>query len=30
MNIQGTPTVSVNGRDYRFPKTPTVVVCIEA
>jgi phosphonoacetate hydrolase len=29
MNIQGTPTVSVNGRDYRFPKTPTVVVCID-
>ena len=21
--------VSVNGRDYRFPKTPTVVVCID-
>jgi phosphonoacetate hydrolase len=29
MNIQRTPTVSVNGRDYRFPKTPTVVVCID-
>jgi phosphonoacetate hydrolase len=29
MNIQGTPTVSVNGRDYRFPRTPTVVVCID-
>ena len=29
MNIQRTPTVSVNGRDYRFPQTPTVVVCID-
>ena len=29
MNVQRTPTVSVNGRDYRFPKTPTVVVCID-
>ncbi len=29
MNIQRTPTVSVNGRDYRYPKTPTVVVCID-
>jgi len=29
MNIQRTPTVSVNGRDYRVPKTPTVVVCID-
>jgi phosphonoacetate hydrolase len=29
MNIQRTPTVSVNGRDYRFPKLPTVVVCID-
>jgi phosphonoacetate hydrolase len=29
MNIQRTPTVSVNGRDYRLPKTPTVVVCID-
>ena len=29
MNIPGTPTVSVNGRDYRVPKTPTVVVCID-
>jgi len=29
MNIQRTPTVSVNGRDYRFPKTPTVVVCLD-
>src|SRR2546430_16203765 len=27
MNIQRTPVVSVNGRDYRFPNTPTVVVC---
>ncbi|MBV9136361.1 MAG: phosphonoacetate hydrolase [Hyphomicrobiales bacterium] len=23
------PTVSVNGRDYRFPRVPTVVVCID-
>ena len=29
MNIQRTPTVSVNGREYRFPKVPTVVVCID-
>ncbi len=29
MNIQRTPTVSVNGRDYRYPNTPTVVVCID-
>jgi phosphonoacetate hydrolase len=29
MNMQRTPTVSVNGRDYRVPKTPTVVVCID-
>jgi phosphonoacetate hydrolase len=29
MNIQRTPTVSVNGRDYRGPRTPTVVVCID-
>jgi phosphonoacetate hydrolase len=29
MNIQRTLTVSVNGRDYRFPKSPTVVVCID-
>ena len=29
MNIQRTPVVSVNGRDYRFPNTPTVVVCID-
>jgi phosphonoacetate hydrolase len=29
MNIQRTPTVSVNGRDYKFPKTPTVCVCID-
>src|SRR3954470_13721738 len=29
MNIQRTPTVSVNGRDYRFPKQPTVCVCID-
>jgi phosphonoacetate hydrolase len=24
-----TPTVTVNGRDYRFPPLPTVVVCID-
>jgi phosphonoacetate hydrolase len=29
MNIQRTPAVSVNGRDYRFPKQPTVCVCID-
>src|SRR4030081_2477343 len=29
MNIQHTPTVSVNDREYKFPKTPTVVVCID-
>src|SRR5438270_12410433 len=29
MNIQRTPTISVNGRDYRFPKTATVCVCID-
>jgi len=29
MNIQRTPTVSVNGRHYRVPRTPTVVVCID-
>jgi phosphonoacetate hydrolase len=29
MNVQRTPTVSVNGRDYRVPRTPTVVVCID-
>ncbi len=29
MNIQRTPTVSVNGRDYKFPKAPTVCVCID-
>jgi len=29
MNIQSGMTVSVNGRSYRWPKTPTVVVCID-
>ena len=29
MNIQRTAVVSVNGRDYRFPSTPTVVVCLD-
>jgi len=28
MNVQRSP-ISVNGRDYRFPHTPTVVVCID-
>jgi phosphonoacetate hydrolase len=29
MNIQRTPTVSVNDREYKFPKAPTVVVCVD-
>jgi phosphonoacetate hydrolase len=29
MNIQRTPTVSVNDREYKFPQTPTVVVCLD-
>src|SRR6188508_3413716 len=29
MNIQRTPTVAVNGREYKFPKQPTVCVCID-
>ena len=29
MNIQRTPTVSVNDREYKFPKAPTVVVCLD-
>src|SRR3954452_11646110 len=29
MNVQRTPTVSVNGREYKFPKAPTVVVCLD-
>jgi phosphonoacetate hydrolase len=29
MNIQRTPTVSVNEREYKFPKVPTVVVCLD-
>jgi phosphonoacetate hydrolase len=29
MNMQTVRPVSVNGRDYRFPKSPTVVVCID-
>src|SRR5215216_7575440 len=29
MNIQSGMTVSANGRSYRWPKTPTVVVCID-
>jgi phosphonoacetate hydrolase len=29
MNIQRTPSVTVNGRSYRMPATPTVVVCID-
>src|SRR5882757_4597018 len=29
MNIQRTPVASVNDREYKFPKAPTVVVCID-
>ncbi len=29
MNIQRTPNVTVNGRSYRMPAVPTVVVCID-
>jgi phosphonoacetate hydrolase len=29
MSIRHVPDVSVNGRDYRFPSTPTVAVCID-
>ena len=29
MNVQRTPTVAVNGREYKFPKSPTVVVCLD-
>src|SRR3954465_12442995 len=29
MNMQTVRPVSVNGRDYRFPTTPTVVVCLD-
>jgi phosphonoacetate hydrolase len=29
MNIQRTPTVSVNDREYKYPKAPTVVVCLD-
>jgi phosphonoacetate hydrolase len=29
MNVQRPPTVAVNGREYKFPKSPTVVVCID-
>jgi phosphonoacetate hydrolase len=29
MNIQRIPDVTANGRDYRFPTTPTVVLCID-
>jgi phosphonoacetate hydrolase len=29
MNIQRTPVVLVNDREYKFPKAPTVVVCID-
>ena len=29
MNMQTVRPVSVNGRDYRFPKSPTVVVCLD-
>jgi phosphonoacetate hydrolase len=29
MNVQRPPAVAVNGREYKFPKSPTVVVCID-
>ncbi|SEE20041.1 phosphonoacetate hydrolase [Rhizobiales bacterium GAS188] len=29
MNMQQRPIVTANGRDYRFPATPTVAVCID-
>jgi phosphonoacetate hydrolase len=29
MNMQRLPSVTANGRDYRFPEVPTVVVCID-
>ena len=29
MNVQNTRPVEVNGRTYRFPRQPTVVVCID-
>jgi phosphonoacetate hydrolase len=29
MNIQRTPTVSVNDREYKYPKAPTIVVCLD-
>jgi phosphonoacetate hydrolase len=29
MNIQRTPTISVNDREYKYPKAPTVVVCLD-
>jgi phosphonoacetate hydrolase len=29
MNIQRTPTVTANGRDYRYPQTPTVAICVD-
>src|SRR5882762_5689413 len=29
MTMQRMPIVTVNGRDYRFPQTPTVAVCID-
>ncbi|WP_204317193.1 alkaline phosphatase family protein, partial [Klebsiella aerogenes] len=28
-NMQTPVTVDCNGRTYRFPRTPTVVVCID-
>jgi phosphonoacetate hydrolase len=29
MNMQQRPLVTANGRDYKFPTTPTVAVCID-
>ncbi len=29
MSTEHVPSVSANGRDYRFPRTPTVAVCID-
>jgi len=29
MNMQQRPVVTANGRDYKFPTTPTVAVCID-
>jgi phosphonoacetate hydrolase len=29
MNIQRAPVVTANGRDYRYPQTPTVAICVD-